>query len=48
MNFVGIKIHRDWPWKRVLTIAEIISVQPMTASSESVFEFEYVYEENEE
>ena len=44
---VGIKIHRDWPWKnKPLTADEIVSVQPMTAPSELIFE--YVYEENKE
>jgi len=45
-DIVGVKVHRDWPWKKPLTVDEIVSVQPMTVPSELVFE--YVYEENEE
>ena len=46
-DFVGVKVHRDWPWKKKpLTADEIVSVQPMTAPSE--FMFDYVYEESEE
>lgn len=46
-NFGGVKVHRDWPWKKKpLTSDEIVSVQPMTASSKLTFKF--VYEESEE
>jgi len=45
-NFMGIKVHRDWPWKKRLTIEEIVSVQPMAAETNLVFE--YTYKENEE
>lgn len=46
-NFGGVKVHRDWPWKKKpLTADEIVSAQPMTAPSELVFE--YVYVESEE
>ncbi len=45
-NFIGTKVHRDWPWKKHLTAEEIISLQPMTA--ESKLKFEYIYKENEE
>jgi len=43
---MGIKVHRDWPWKKRLTIEEIVSVQPMTVETNLVFE--YTYTENEE
>jgi hypothetical protein len=44
-DFVGVKVHRDWPWKKKpLTADEIVSVQPMTAPSAFVF----YYEESEE
>jgi len=45
-NFMGIKVHRDWSWKKRLTIEEIVSVQPMAAETNLVFE--YTYKENEE
>jgi hypothetical protein len=43
---MGIKVHRDWSWKKRLTIEEIVSVQPMAAETNLVFE--YTYKENEE
>ena len=44
-DFVGVKVHRDWPWKKKpLTADEIVSVQPMSEPSAFVF----YYEENEE
>ena len=46
-NLGGVKVHRDWPWKKKpLTADEIVSAQPMTAPSKLTFKF--VYEENEE
>ena len=46
-DFMGIKVHRDWPWKKRLTVEEIVSVQPMT-TAESKFALEWAYKENEE
>tara|TARA_R110002050_G_scaffold129095_1_gene250564 strand:- start:566 stop:763 length:198 start_codon:yes stop_codon:yes gene_type:complete len=44
-DFVGVKVHRDWPWKKKpLTADEIVSVQPMSEPSAFVF----YYEESEE
>ena len=47
-NFMGVKVHRDWPWRerKRLKADDIVSVQPMTAPSKLTFKF--VYEENEE
>ena len=46
-NILGVKVHRDWPWieKRRLKANEIVSVQPMTAPSELMFEYTYVKNE---
>jgi hypothetical protein len=46
-NLLGIKVHRDWPWKtKFLTAEEIISIQPMTSPPNITFK--YVYQESEE
>ena len=45
-DFLGVKVHRDWPWKKKpLTADEIVSAQPMTAPSEIMFEYTYVESE---
>ena len=41
-DFMGIKVHRDWPWKKRLTAEEIMSVQPMTIS-ESKFAWNILF-----
>lgn len=45
-DFAGVRVHRDWPWKKKpLTLAEIMSVRPMTAPPELMFEYTYVESE---
>tara|TARA_R110000824_G_scaffold46069_2_gene132742 strand:+ start:741 stop:1061 length:321 start_codon:yes stop_codon:yes gene_type:complete len=44
-DFIGVKVHRDWPWKKKpLTVAEIISVQYCSWSCEWGADAEPYYE----
>jgi len=47
-NCMGVKVHRDWPWRerKRLKADDIVSVQPMTAPSKLAFQ--YAYKESEE